>query len=334
MMMDSPELVILDVGHGNCSLVIASEEVVVVDCADGNVLLEFLEQKGIKEITHVLVSHADTDHVAGIVLLLSDQKISVRNLYVNPDNKNTETWRDFRFAALDAQKRGTHIIPTLTTSVPGKIEIGSVQVEVIAPSASQALGGVGGKSLDDRQRTLTSNSLSAVVAIIHNSHRVALLAGDVEQIGLNDLLTHNVNIKASILVFPHHGGRPGDADAKAFARQLCTHVTPKLVIFSNARGGSGNPREDIVQGIKLAAPDVHIVCTQLSKKCSDITDSLSFNHLSDLPSEGSNANKCCGGSLSISLNGVETYSSEKLAPHRNFVDTLTATPLCRKIFSS
>jgi len=40
-MMDLSELIILDVGHGNCSVLLDPEGVVVIDCADGIVLWEF-----------------------------------------------------------------------------------------------------------------------------------------------------------------------------------------------------------------------------------------------------------------------------------------------------
>jgi len=337
-MMDSPELVILDVGHGNCSVLIDTKGTIIVDCADCSILTEFLELRKISQIEHILVSHADRDHIEGITCLLFDKTIKIQNIYVNPDpsKKDTATWAEFRLAISDAMVRGTQVSTNLTSSLTGSLDVGEVKVEVLAPSPAQALGGVGGKEVivsSNRQRQLTSNSLSAVIGLVHNSHRTVILAGDTEQIGLDDLLANNPDIKASILVFPHHGGRPSSAEPKTFAQKFCNHVSPKLLIFSNARGGSGNPREDIVQGIKLDVPDVHIVCTQLSKKCSDITDNLNFSHLSDLPSEGGKDSKCCGGSLSILLNGAETCTPEKFAPHRGFVDTLTATALCRKTFS-
>ncbi|WP_330486129.1 ComEC/Rec2 family competence protein [Tumidithrix elongata] len=336
--MDSPELVILDVGHGNCSVLIDTKGTIIVDCADCSILTEFLELRKISQIEHVLVSHADRDHIEGVTSLLFDKTIKIRNIYVNPDpsKKNTVTWADFRLAIADAMSRGTQVLTSLTSSLTGSLDVGEVKVEVLAPSPVQALGGVGGKEFSDsnnHQRQLTSNSLSAVIGLLHNSHRAAILAGDLEQIGLDDLLANNTDIRASILVFPHHGGRPGSTEPKTFAQKICNHVSPKLVIFSNARGGSGNPREDIVQGVRLAALDTHIVCTQLSKKCADTTDSLNFSHLSGLPSEGAHASKCCGGSLSISLNGVETFKPDNLVQHKNFVDTLITSPLCRKSFS-
>lgn len=327
-MMDLPELVILDVGHGNCSVLLGSRGTVVVDCADGIILWEFLKQRNIKEIAHVFVSHADSDHVDGISFLLADEEILVRNLYVNPDQKNTKVWQAFRVAVAAARRKGTRAPGALTIDCPGKIDVGDACVEVLYPSPEQAAGGVGGKTLDGR-RTLTSNSLSAVLAIIHDSFRVAVLAGDLDQIGLEDLLNQHTDMTASILIFPHHGGRPGGADAKTFAQRLCSFISPQLILFSNERGRFGNPRQEVVEGSRLASPDCYVMCTQLSKSCADATDHLDFSHLSDLPSSGLSQDKCCGGSVVITLNGKDTLASNSLAAHTSFIKALP-TPLCRQ----
>ena len=288
-----------------------------------------MKQRGIKEITHVFVSHADNDHVDGISLLLADEEIVVHNLYVNPDSKNTKTWQTFRVAIAAARKmRGTRVSNSLTIDQPGKVKIGNVCVEVLYPSPEQATGGVGGKTFDGK-RTLTSNSLSAVLAVIHNSYRVALLAGDVDYLGLEDLLNQHTDITASILVFPHHGGRPGGTDAKAFAQKLCSLVSPQLIFFANGRGRFGNPRQEIIEGSRLAAPDSYVMCTQLSESCAGATEHLNFSHLSDLPSNGLSQDKCCGGSVVIALNGKDTLASISLAAHKFFTKALP-TPLCRQ----
>lgn len=327
--MDSPELIILDVGHGNCSVLLDPEGTAIIDCADGNILLEFLERRNVREVSHVFVSHADSDHVEGIILLLADLEITVRNVYVNSDSrKNTKTWHDFRLAIADVRRRGTRVSNSLTIDSPGKVEVGNVCIEVLSPSPEQATAGVGGKTLYGNQ-TLTPNSLSAVLAIIHDSYRVALLAGDVDNVGLEDLLSQQTDLTASILVFPHHGGRPSGADAKAFAQKLCGLVSPKLILFSNERGRFATPRPEILEGLRLAVPNSYVLCTQLSKNCAGATEHLKFSHLSDLPASGEGQDKCCGGSVVITLRGKDTVGSNSLVTHTAFTEILP-TPLCRQ----
>ncbi|WP_333338097.1 MBL fold metallo-hydrolase [Microcoleus sp. D3_18_C1] len=68
-MMNLPELIILDVGHGNCTLIRDANDLIVIDCPPGGTLAETLENLSIKEILHILISHSDADHIGSMSLL-------------------------------------------------------------------------------------------------------------------------------------------------------------------------------------------------------------------------------------------------------------------------
>src|SRR5208282_4317051 len=90
--MGEPTLSILDVGHGNCA-VLVDDKVVVIDAGPGTTLLEFLEREGIREISAVLVSHADEDHVKGLVGLVESQAVTINTIHINSDAiKESSTW--------------------------------------------------------------------------------------------------------------------------------------------------------------------------------------------------------------------------------------------------
>jgi len=79
-----PELLILDVGHGNCAILRDTQGVSVVDCGkDGSTLVSTLRHLRINEVHHVLISHADIDHIGGLPQLL--ETFPVHNIYMNPD---------------------------------------------------------------------------------------------------------------------------------------------------------------------------------------------------------------------------------------------------------
>jgi competence protein ComEC len=332
-MMDLPELIILDVGHGNCAVLRDTDGVVVIDCPHGITLIDTLEHRSIKEISHVLISHADADHIAGIINLLSDENIRIHNIHLNPDPlKKSEIWQDLRIALKDARKRfGTVVSSELTTTKTGKLNIGQVEVQVLAPTPELILGGAGGRDLQGRR--LTSNSLSVVIGIVHDSHRLAILAADIDQLGFENLLEEELDLSADILVFPHHGGKPGGADSKTFAQQLCSLVKPNLVIFSIGRGRFGNPREEIVEGVASSAPDAHILCTQLSKQCAASLPGSELTHLNSLPARGRLSKSCCGGTVSIKIDGSRTNYAARITLHNEFIDEQVPTPICRKFLS-
>ena len=138
--MALPELLILDVGHGNCAVLNDTAGVIIIDCAPGTTLKETLEQLGITEISRLLISHADEDHVAGLIGLLQDPQISVKHVYINPDAmKRSDIWYDVRVALAEARKtKPTEVHPHLTMELTGSLDAGQVHVEVLAPSQELA----------------------------------------------------------------------------------------------------------------------------------------------------------------------------------------------------
>jgi competence protein ComEC len=330
-MMSLPELIILDVGHGNCAILRDTNGVIIIDCPQGVTLIETLENLSIKEISHILISHADADHIAGIINLLSNETIKINNVHLNPDlSRETEIWRDLLIALKDARLRlGTVVYTELTTRKTGELNVGQVLVEILAPTPELALVGGVGRTVDERR--LNPNSTSAVVGLVHDSHRVAILGADIDRVGLDQLLNERSELKADILVFPHHGGRPGGADGRTFAQQLCDLVKPNLVIFSIGRGKFENPREEIVEGVVTSVPKAHILCTQLSRNCADSVPDSEPPHLNALPARGRGrtSNSCCGGTVSIKIAGNKTTYAAGIAAHQQFIDRVSH-PLCRR----
>ena len=329
--MDLPELIILDIGHGNCAILRDTNGVIIIDCPQGVTLIETLENLSIKEISHILISHADADHIAGIINLLSNETIKINNVHLNPDlSRETEIWRDLLIALKDARLRlGTVVYTELTTRKTGELNVGQVLVEILAPTPELALVGGVGRTVDERR--LNPNSTSAVVGLVHDSHRVAILGADIDRVGLDQLLNERSELKADILVFPHHGGRPGGADGRTFAQQLCDLVKPNLVIFSIGRGKFENPREEIVEGVVTSVRKAHILCTQLSRNCADSVPDSEPPHLNALPARGRGrtSNSCCGGTVSIKIAGNKTTYAAGIAAHQQFINRLSH-PLCRR----
>lgn len=330
-MMDFPKLIILDVGHGNCAILQDTDAITVIDCPSSSILVETLERLDIEVVNNVLISHSDVDHAGGLSTLLDS--VFVENVYINPDASkrsinNGALWKGVRIALELAEQKGTIVHPALTSTLSKKIHSGQVEIEILSPSSGVALGGAGGEDLEGHQ--LNSNSMSVVIGLVHEDYRVVLLPGDMDAVGLDNLLKRQKNIEAHILVFPHHGGTPGQTDPQNFALKLGNLVKPSLVVFSHNRYRFQNPREDIMQGIVLAVPNAHIMCTQLSLKCAVNTPSSDFKHLLGLPAAGHINDSCCGGTILVKINGKHTNYAPLPTSHKNFVTdaSMVPEPLC------
>jgi len=300
----------------------------VIDGGRGDTLLRFLAEQGITRVDTVLVSHADADHFGGISLLLSNTDLQVGRVLVNPDVRETELWRDFVSVMIDAKDRGAAFRLELTDASTADLESGDVRLEGLAPSQELAIRTAQGRTADDRQ--LTPNAMSAVIRIWSEEVPRVLVAGDIDQVGLDSLSANNADIRADVLVFPHHGGRPGRSAPEAFAEALTNAVEAKLVVFSIGRGRYQTPRPEIVAAVLHASNDVHIACTQLSEHCA--ADPPRDAHpLHSAFSRGAVTNSCCAGSIEVVLEPGDSGYFPTRSTHLEFIGTSAPTALCRRV---
>jgi beta-lactamase superfamily II metal-dependent hydrolase len=323
---------ILDVGHGNSAILIDESEVVVIDAGPNNTLLQFLLQESITKVGVVLISHADSDHIKGLIALITAELVEISNIFLNSDSqKGTVLWDDLLYALNYSQKTNKiHTTLALHAGMNVAPNCTNVEVEVLAPSVYLAGKGPGGT--DNYGNILNANTVSAVIRLVHNGIPIALLPGDIDEVGLIHLLQSTAQPHALIAVFPHHGGLPGATTTpQKFARAFAEAVNPEVLLFSMGRGGRfDNPRPEIVSAIIESLPTVHIACTQLSKRCSDTT-TLNTDHLTDYYSSGRSKGFCCAGSLHIDL--VTNNTIHPLSAHKHFVDTELATPMCNRVIN-
>ena len=311
--MDLPKLTILDVGHGQCVVLQDGQGVLLFDAGRGTTLSMFLEQNEINEIDAVIISHADADHIGGLTSLLLKKDIIIRRIYVNSDAiKGSETWIDLRRAVSDAMDRGLKVTVGITTdTVAPEFQRGDLTVEVLAPHPAVAMSGPGGTDLNGRR--LTSNSMSVVIRIFYLAFPHAVIAGDLDGTGLQNLLEHHETFPARLLIFPHHGALPGDMDPKTFASTMCEAVEPEVVIFSTGRGNYGTPRPEIISGVRNTLSNPQIACTQLSENCAESVPTDDASHWNSIIARGRKKRACCAGSIQLTLQ----RSSAEVTPSRN-----------------
>lgn len=292
-------LSILDVGHGNCAVLCRSGRVVVVDAGPKSGLLEFLESLNITHVDLILISHADADHIGGLVGLISSGKFTFNEIRVNSDSlKRSKAWDDLAFE-LDNIARNGHVnfTPSLTEQESGQYDFEGIGIEILAPSRYLATKGPGG--VDRYERKITSNSISSVIKITFDGEPLALFTGDIDDVGLANLAESGNRINAPILVFPHHGGDCGATDLVQFCRTIYNLVQPKIIIFSLGRDKFNNPKPEIVAALKSQSQDLRMMCTQLSRQCATDLPTNEPEYLDATFSLGREGRKCCTGTIVI-----------------------------------
>jgi len=323
-----PSLTVLDVGHGSCAILAETGRIVVFDAGPKSGLLEFLLQHRIDTIDLVMISHADRDHIEGLIAILGTNAIAVKMVRLNTDSlKGSDIWDDLLFELDSRQRQGkTDFSPALSEADSRKFDSAEIAIEIIGPSAYLAAKGPGGKDAKDRR--ITTNSISAVIRVLYKGSPVALLAGDLDLIGLDEILRVGKNMTAPILVFPHHGGHAG-TDMATFSEKLYKLVQPVQVVFSIGRGRYGTPVPEVVDMVRKLNEKVKISCTQLSEHCATAVPTTDHTHISSVFASGRDTRRCCAGSITVSLT-ASTADFPMWKEHQEFITTAAAGALSRR----
>lgn len=222
----------------------------------------------------------------------------------------------------------SHFSPALTVAENSLFEHAPVRIEVLAPSTYLAAKGPG--STDRHGRTITTNSISAVVRVSGDGRCLALFPGDIDQVGLDELLSDpGLDVGAETLVFPHHGGRAGTTNVADFSAKLVSAVKPLAVVFSIGRGRHGTPLPEVIAAVRSAAPGARIACTQLSERCAAMAPNAEPTHLTAKFARGRERAQCCAGTMVISSVEPAGAVAPAAEPHQAFISAHAPSALCR-----
>lgn len=212
-------LTLLDVGHGLAVVIQTSNHVLLYDTgprysrqfdAGSAVVVPYLRSQGIATIDRLVLSHDDIDHTGGYASI--EQRINVINVMqsvniplVNPDVELCTAGKQWNWDG--------------------------VAFSVLHPS----------HDFKDRR----DNNMSCVVQITTRNAKL-LLTGDIERQVEAHLVKffarNDDNLRADVLVVPHHGSRSSSSE------QFVRAVTPKFALISvGYRNRYGLPKPDVVE---------------------------------------------------------------------------------------
>ena len=223
------EVHFLDVGQGDCAVVICDGEAMVIDggpkAAAGTVYRYIREELGLKHIDYVVSTHPHADHVYGLSAVLN---AAPADLLLTPvltwDSKAVEDVMKY------AARQGTVI------SVPEEGDVmmlGGARVTVVHcwPEAVEA-----GRTND-----------CSVVLRVEYGQTAFLFTGDAEDWSEYMMMDSGVNLKADVLKVSHHGS--GTATTAEFLRA----VRPAFAVISVGKGNPyGHPHGEVLRRLQAA----------------------------------------------------------------------------------
>jgi beta-lactamase superfamily II metal-dependent hydrolase len=240
----------IDVGQGDATLIRDGAGFdILVDGGNksaGDRVINHIQAVGVDDLEIVLATHADRDHIGGLITLLESDEILVENVYYNGYPGDTQTWGEFEDAAA---ADGLLLLPL---QFPLDQAWGRFNVKVLNPP---------GDLVDPEQND------ASVVLLVDYAQMRFLLPGDIDS-GIEQLLPgRSSNLQSDILKVAHHGSKFSSSQA------FLEIVRPDEAIISAGLNAYGHPAPETLErlvdiGTRIGRTDILGTITLLSNGSS------------------------------------------------------------------
>jgi len=231
------QLTVLDVGQGQAVHVQTASHDLIFDtgpafnaAADsGNrIILPYLRASGVQRLDTLIVSHADQDHAGGAVSLLASLPVADFITSVPPAHPILQK------SALEGRQNTRQCLDGESWEWDG------VRFRLLHPT------------IVDYASNLPTNAMSCVLKI-ESLYGAVLIPGDLEGAAETALLArHGADMRADILVAPHHGGKRTSTPA------FISAVGAGEVIFPvGYRNHFGHPFPEVLARYRAAGSRIH-----------------------------------------------------------------------------
>ena len=223
----------LSVGQGDCAVMQYGSETYVVDCGSTSssnvgtqILLPCLKYYGVSEVDGVFISHADADHMNGIVQWLEEYEHSHVQIGSIILPSLTKEALSEEFGEL-IEAAGLWNIPVVSLGAGDELDMGELTINVLHPAQNCS-------------ETEDANGYSQVLLFTYKEQGI-LMTGD---IGAEQEFTLCEEMKQPVTVLkaPHHGSKYSSS------AEFLTVCRPDNIILSYGVGNSyGHPHKEAIK---------------------------------------------------------------------------------------
>lgn len=186
------------------------------------VVSEFLWEKGYSSVDYLVATHADADHVQGLVDVARNFHIGKLFIGAAPGNES----HDLLELLSELQK---HSVPIQAMNAGDQLTIGGVQIDFLNPDATNT--------------ATASDNNGSVVMKLSLGERSFLLTGDIEREAEFAIVHRNDRLHADVLKVAHHGSRTSST------AEFVNAVSPTIAVISvGRRSRFGHPHREVVEG--------------------------------------------------------------------------------------
>jgi competence protein ComEC len=212
------EFVLLDVGQGLAAVIQTKEHTLVYDTGarfsenfniGDTVIKPYLRKKGVNQISTLLISHGDNDHIGGATAIIDNFRID-------------------------------KVLSSVPISFVGQIPRG--KLESCYAGQKWHWDGVDFEILHPHKNDVFAGNNASCVLKASSKQGSVLLTGDIEKEAEQSLIErYNHELHADILLVPHHGSRTSSTE------RFVSAVSAKYAFIPTGyRNRFGFPKEDIM----------------------------------------------------------------------------------------
>ncbi|KPI53742.1 metallo-beta-lactamase [Clostridioides difficile] len=225
----------INTGNSDAILIQDGKTFTLIDGGDNddeNLMVDYLNNQGVKDIKYLIATHSHADHLGGLDSVIKN--FNIENVFVSNGSAETKSYRDFINALANKD---------LSPSVP--LENNKFYLE---DSYFEVLNTNGGD---------TTNEQSLVLVYTNGNDKV-LFTGDAEE-GTEKEILPKLD-KVDLLKVAHHGSRSSSSQA------FLDKVDPEYAVLLVGKGNSyGHPHQETMNKLEKMGVKVH-----RSDECSDI----------------------------------------------------------------
>ena len=241
----------LDVGQGDCSLVLCDGHAMLIDggeASESSKVYAYLKSHGIEHLDYMVATHAHSDHIGGLSGALNYATVDTAFCPVTEYDSKT-------FSSM-VKYLGNQGLSITVPSAGDDFMLGSAYVQILGPQ----------KSYGD------PNDTSIVLKVTYGDTSF-LFTGDAERTAEADILAAGYDLSSTVLKVGHHGS--DTSTSYPFLRE----IMPEYAVIQVGKDNSyGHPTEDTLSRLRDADVKVYrndlqgdIVCTSDGKSVSFTT---------------------------------------------------------------
>ncbi len=213
----------LDVGQGDCTLVICGDEAMLIDAGkdnQGTKIQYYLMKHGVEKIKYLILTHSDSDHIGSADVIIT--KFEIENIIMNEFDTGTATYDDLMSAM---EYKAYKPLPA---------EVGDTYY----------LGDAGFRIVYPYELGEESNNNSISLVLTHGKNTF-LFTGDADYEAENKMIASEKLPQIDVLKAGHHGSKYSSSE------ELLTCIYPQYAIISVGRENDyGHPHQEVLDRFK------------------------------------------------------------------------------------